>query len=382
MDIDVKSERKQFGPWSVLCSEQSLVMTGAEKARLLELAKVWQSDCQSSFSEDTPTYVQNYFGLAGLIIRFDYTIRNSEVKVYEIEERPAIAIGMWSNPDVNAGVRQMFDELEQYSGRKVKVLISKARKENTDDWMLPEVSGRKILTELHSETPCKCSNNLYYVRSHRTEEYLWQLGPQSVTTIKAEGSKSYGEELGLWSRVSSPSELDFNTAFVLKPMAGSRAEEIIFFSPDKSMRGRSTRTKVERFFERNPGGGYLQELIMPETAVFLPETYGLLRRSYLTYSPFQREWKILGGVWLATDNIKIHGTPDALTGVIINSDYANEGQIDSAPTSLLIFYEDVSNDRYRRISQNRYRNQKGDMDGIFRVVQNRMCAQNRRARSQ
>ncbi len=326
--------RRQFGPWSVLCSNHRLSMTELEITDLLAFAKRWQVDGQMAFSEQCPTYVQNNFGMASIILRFDYIMQNDRVRVYEIEERPALAIGMWANPDVKFGLLNTFADLSEYSGRPVKVLVSTGRKDNTDDWMLQDISKQSLFAELHPTVPCSCNNALYYVRSHRTEDYVWPIADRSITTIRSEGSKSYGQDLGLWSYVSSVAELDFDNRFVLKPLAGSRSEEVVFWSPEKDLRGRSTRSKIEAFFERNPMGGYLQEMIMPESHDFLAENYRLLRRSYVTYSPLRLEWQVIGGLWLATNNIKIHGTPEAITGVIVNSDYTQDGQAKSAPPFL------------------------------------------------
>lgn len=318
---DNSSQRKQFGPWSILRHNISLVMSPQETEGLLNLARCWQNCAQDSFLETQQTFAQRNFGLAGMVIRFDYIMRDDVVMVYEIEERPALAVGMWVNPDIKSGVVNIFSELEQYSGKPVKVLVSNNRKENTDDWMLPELSNTTISVEHHEDSPCKCHDALYYVRSHRTEEIYWPLADRSITTIKSEGTKSYGLSMGLWDKVNDPSQLDFESKFALKPLAGSRCEDIVFWSPDKNLRGRSTRTKVEKFFENNPLGGYVQELIMPEATDFLPEQFRLLRRSYLSYSPLTLDWKVLGGVWIGTDNIKIHGTADSVTGVIRNPNY-------------------------------------------------------------
>ncbi len=322
MSVKIASaERRQFGPWSILRHNASLVMDSNEINGLIDFACRWQNFAQDSFVEVEQTYLQKNFGLSGVMIRLDYIMRDDRVMVYEIEERPALAVGMWTNPDVKSGIIQTFFELEQYSGKKVKVLVSNLRKENTDDWVLPELTDSRICVEHHEKSPCECADSLYYVRSHRTEESYWNLAGNAISTIKSEGIKSYGLNMGLWHKVTDAAQLDFDSKFALKPLAGSRCEEILFWSPDKSLRGRSTKTKLQSFFEKNPLGGYVQELIMPESADFLPEDYRLLRRSYLSYSPLTLNWKVLGGVWIGTDNIKIHGTRDSFSGVIINPNY-------------------------------------------------------------
>ena len=322
MSINIASaERKQFGPWSILRHNTSLVMDSNEINGLIDFACRWQNSAQDSFVEVEQTYLQKNFGLSGVVIRLDYIVRDDKIRVYEIEERPALAVGMWINPDVRSGVVDIFSELEQYSGKRLKVLVSNLRKENTDDWMLPEITDSRISVEHYETLPCSCERTLYFVRSHRSEDSYWSLADRAISTIKSEGTKSYGLNMGLWSKVNNVSELDFSKEFALKPLAGSRCEEILFWSPGKTLRGRSTRTKVENFFEKNSLGGYVQELIMPESADFLPEDYRLLRRSYLSYSPLTLTWKVLGGVWIGTDNIKIHGTRDSFSGVIINPNY-------------------------------------------------------------
>ena len=322
MNVRIASaERMQFGPWSILRHNVPLIMSSVEVKSLLNFAIKWQRLAQGSFLEERQTYVQSNFGLSSIVIRYDYTVINGKINIYEIEERPALAVGMWSNPDIKSGIVNIFSELEQYSGKQVKVLVSNQRKENTDDWLLPELTNNLISVEHHQNSPCNCDNALYYVRSHRTEKDYWSLADRSVSTIKSEGNKSYGLRLGLWNKVDNFNELDFEKEFALKPLSGSRCEEILFWSPNKNLRGRSTRTKIENFFNHNDLGGYVQELIIPESTDFLPENFRLLRRTYLTYSPLTLNWKVLGGVWIGADNIKIHGSSKSFSGVILNPNY-------------------------------------------------------------
>jgi hypothetical protein len=260
---------------------------------------------------------ERYFNVPSSLVRFDYVMHDGVPCIYEVEERPA-GLGVTSSihPTFAGDIRRLFKKKEEVLQREIALYISPGRDGSSDDDVfslktgIPVVRGPVAASELQ--------RNAWYVRSGRREEDVSQLFTEhSISTLRHEGDKSYGLHLGLWKEIGGPGDLDFSLPFVVKPRAGSRFEGVLLYHPDKKMgQGFATRTKVTDAVASGDVH-FIQAYQRGEEAPFLGSKYHLIRRAYFVYSHELRDYVSLGGLWMATPTARVHGTSQAVSGVIL-----------------------------------------------------------------
>src|SRR3989344_2307568 len=129
------------------------------------------------------TWVRQRHGVPSLVVRIDCIVRNSQLIVYEVEERPA---GMGLSCVVNPyfpktleGVARTWPEFE--------VKVSPKRRATDDSLWIKALNW-----QMPSPSPLKL------VRAEPEETELHAYEVQSVSSVKAKGNKSYGLAMGLW----------------------------------------------------------------------------------------------------------------------------------------------------------------------------------------
>ncbi|MBP6888130.1 MAG: hypothetical protein KBC21_00355 [Candidatus Pacebacteria bacterium] len=287
-------------------------MSDAEVRKLQELLLNWKDVFPISGN-----LAELHFGVPSSLIRFDYVMKDGSPYVYEVEERPA-GLGVTSviHPTFAQSVIHFFKEKEGFLDRKVAIYISPGRDGTSDDDVFSAITGVPVFRgEKEEETVARYA---WYVRSHRHEDDVSNtFTSHAISTLRHEGDKRYGVPLGLWKELSKENEIDFSLPFAVKPKTGSRFEGVLLYHPDKKMgAGFATKTKV---LDAVSSGKvhFIQPYARGEEALFLGQEYHLMRRAYFVFSPEAKRYVSLGGLWLATPTARVHGTKEAVTGVLL-----------------------------------------------------------------
>lgn len=291
----------QIGPWETHNLKKQRRLSKAIQNQALEVVKRWEG----MFPKED-TWIQNNFNVPSLIIRIDGVEKDEQLKIYEIEDRPA---GLGHTILLNPSFRSRLEDLRK-KWPEFDVVVSPLR-DKADDSLWNSVVDFE---------EAKKSDRLILVRAEPYEEQFRVLKSRSVSTIAAEGDKSYGVALGLWEFIDNEDNFPKHRSFVLKPLQSSKARDMAFYdikgrpSPG-TMKMKNVIKVLQEQIERK-GGMYIQELIQPmESGI---ETHPLMiYRFFLGFNCQTREWVNLGGSWFARNNLKIHGHSDSLSGPLV-----------------------------------------------------------------
>jgi len=242
------------------------------------------------------TWVNNCYHIPSLIIRLDCVVDNEgRLMIYELEDRPA---GAGLSNLINPEFAKLLADVRQ-SWPKFTVLTSEQRKGNDDILWLN--------VEQYNES------SLVLVRAEPDDIRYHHLVPRSVSTVKTEGDKGYGVVLGLWREVTLDNLPDKTQSFVIKPLQGTRAQDVLFWVPYlKDYPGTVTWTKIQKTLSKH-GKMYCQPFILP-MQTNIPDFPYMIYRVFFVYDIALNQWQCLGGCWVARNNLKIHGATDSLIG--------------------------------------------------------------------
>ncbi len=251
------------------------------------------------------TFVQREFGIPSLIVRLDCVVDSNErLFIYEVEDEPG---GIGISNVINQQFNGLLKRCERDENWPTFAVIISPDWKNSDDflwnkvieseaWILPQ----KVWVKAHPHD----------VRFHHLEEY-------SVTTLKRKGDKSYGERMGLWKsiKIKDFEFLPWSEGFVLKPLVGYGAHnlEIWVGEGQKKLWGASTKSRIQKRLEEQKEM-FVQKFVFPVNQG-LPE-FSILR-PFFAYSPTCNDWICLGGYWVSRQNIRVHGSTDALCGPLV-----------------------------------------------------------------
>lgn len=254
------------------------------------------------------TWIQRQHRVPSLIVRLDCVPdqEGSQLHIFEIEERPA-GLGVASEIDATFSSR-----LCTMKSQWPPFVVVRSRRRNGagDDYLWAPI------TDDLSDPALK--DSLVLVRADPDESQFYPLEERAISSLREKGNKDYGVAMGFWTCVSRPDELPWQEGFCLKPMRGSKAHGIEIWDAGKKQRGYSTRTRIERTLHAY-GEMYCQPLVMPFETRYPDRRFGMARVFY-GYDVNSREWRYLGGYWIARDALKIHCTPDALVGPLTIAD--------------------------------------------------------------
>ncbi len=276
--LNVSDRREIFPAWAA-----------AEGARLL-------AHWEQVFPVEE-TWVRQHHGTPSLLVRLDCVVAEGKLYLYEVEERPAGAgVARLMNPQF----AQLFGELCK-NWPEVTV-VSCPRRRGGDDYLW---ASRVVVGAENAPT-----DGILLLRCEPEQEEFHSFESRSISTLREEGNKSYGVELGLWSVVSHPDQLPWEQGFALKPVRGSKSKDIVIWTTTKKDKGVSTRSQVERVLAKN-GQMYCQSLIRPMIGLSGPFIYRVF------FGRGAQGWRCLGGVWMARNNLTIHGAGDSITGPVV-----------------------------------------------------------------
>ncbi len=273
-------------------------------------------------------WMYDNLGVPSPIIRVDFSPEKPDYP-YEFEARPA-GLGIYT--EFFGGKEQVgryFAGLSEYLGRPLGVQV------------LPSVFGGegKKDRSLDSRTFAKNAGLPFFENGTRpNEEYLlWARGgeedieavgsdrlsaieAQSLTPVRDHGNKEYLARMGLATVLCDTAEIDFDTAFCIKPIYGSKSDGVGIFVPDgKKLPGTSTRTQILRLRDYNDakGGSLVQEYIPPALVSEEGQKQQfMIFRIFAAFMPETGQYEMFGGTYFTRPNVKIHGASDALVGKV------------------------------------------------------------------
>lgn len=288
----------QVGSWDVsFVDDPAVIFPRWAVAEGLGILNLWQ---QLFPTEDT--WVRRTLGIPSLIVRLDCVIDSGRLHIYEIEERPA-GIGITSH--INPQFHSLFSELIR-SWPQVSVLVSPKRTGSDDYMWAPTLD-----IDSHDQ-------QVIIVRAEPDEAEFHRLEPFSASSLRHKGSKVYGVGLGWWESVRSGDTLPWDRGFVVKPTQGSKCRGIEIWLPKplcEQYKGGSTRARVERTLAAQ-GEMFLQPF-HPPMRVNGNLNMEMAMRVFFGYSPETQDWVCLGGTWNARQNVRIHGSSDAVFGPVV-----------------------------------------------------------------
>ena len=307
-----KVTQMTMGPWEINCHPQKLILQNEEISFLKENANSWSS----AFPKERKNLALEKYNVPSVLIRFDYATTDSGKHViYEVEDRPmGMAQLVLINPLAGENIQKVFGLLKNNLGMDISIFVAPSRIDNSDD-MLLQTSKYPLFDNFFSDQNKIGPNDALIVRSLRDENEYWGLEQKSLATISMEGWKGYGLKMGLWKEVTP--EIDFSVPFVLKPEYGCRGENVYFFHPEKQPGGGfSTKTKIKDVIDKQLVQ-YIQDYHAPERPSFLNNDYYMIKRVFMVFNPVSFEFECVGGIWMARNSIKVHGSSDAISGAII-----------------------------------------------------------------
>jgi hypothetical protein len=294
-------------------------MNAYEHDRLLRRLHEWQE----IFPQYPKNMAEEKYGVPSVLVRVDYFCsKEFGPRLCEIEERPAgIYVASCLNRQFRHNVRMFFEAVVTDLGKPLAVVISEERKGTSDDEEWAKSLHGNPIRVFHG-LPDESYHNDYvwWVRSRRSEEAYYALRENSLSTIALEGNKEYGVKMGLWHPINHISDIPFDSGCVLKPKAGSRFETIIITKTDTELRGTDTLKKAKDAIKEGKVA-YWQQFFSPERPRSLNPNGRLrdiymLRRVFFGFDPISREFKCLGGLWMANPTVRIHGGKETLCGPI------------------------------------------------------------------
>ncbi len=302
---------KVMGPWTFTLCDTRLLMTDRELAETKDIIHAWEP----AFAREENASVR-IFGKPSILVRVDYACQSDgSIGVYEVEERPCgMGMGMQYHPYFCEHFSRLFRRWYQTCG-KITSVVSPHRVNSCDDtaW----ASELRLDIKYTYDVP---EDGIYWVRADPHETDYHSLVSSSLTTICNEGDKTYGPKLGLWKEIpQNPDELPWEVGFAIKPLQGSKMENLYLWKPRaRDLGGIVTRTRILKEIERGNVAFY-QEWIDPEYPCFLPDGYFMIRRVFFGWDVDSEGWDCLGGFYTARpgQQCRLHGASDATFGIIM-----------------------------------------------------------------
>lgn len=267
-------------------------------------------------------------GVPSPVVRIDFSPSQPDYP-YEIEVRPA-GLGIYTGPFGEAGrLRAYFSGLQEHLGRPIGVKVLPSirggdckRDRSLDSRVFAKNAGLEFFEDDQVLNP----NYLLWARGGVEDEEtvdkdtLEQIEAQSLTPVRDHGNKSYLPRMGLATNITSIEDIDFDEAFCLKPMFGSKSEGVGIYVPGKKVPGTSTKSQIHRFLESNTSrGGSLRQDYVPPQEVIITNDHRqqyMIFRIFATWMPEDERYELIGGCYLIRPNVKIHGASDSIVGKV------------------------------------------------------------------
>lgn len=248
------------------------------------------------------TWVQRTYGVPSLFVRFDCFVVAEEQRLVtcEIEDRPGgMGVTTQLNPDFAERLAPLRAQWPPF-----RFVASSRPQTMRDDYLW--------LTEESPDT-----NSLVLVRAEPDEVEFHHFERRSVSTVTREGDKGYGVALGLWRKVTAATADELfdhhPNGFVLKPLHGSKCKDVEIWKPDRG-HGTSTVTRIKNVLASK--GPMFCQPYCPPMGSPIPGEHMIYRMNF-GFSPVQRDFVPLGGMWMSRREVKIHGAGNSTCGPLV-----------------------------------------------------------------
>lgn len=303
----------KIGDWSLNISDTQEYFSAKAVAQAQVRLNKW-----SAIFPVGNTWIGKEYNVPSLIVRLDCMVDGKgNLQVCEIEDRPCgIGIGCHVFPFFKEAVTSI-----QKTWPKFHWVQADNRVCDDALWL----GGPLSLADAYR------SRDLILVRSRPKDPDFHGLEFRSVSTIHHEGDKSYGEQIGLWHRSQwiAKSEqtgkgyidgVPMHSA-VIKPLQGTRALGIGFYltgDEKDQYEGRYQPMTLDCVVKRvrNDNAVFCQPFIHPMKRDHIPHM-GMMYRFYFGYDCCDACYKPLGGMWMASKKLLIHGASDTITGPLL-----------------------------------------------------------------
>lgn len=319
----------QLGEWSINLGPE---ITAGPESRVKEFLTETLANYRDAY-RPTPGTEHAYYQMHGVsspIVRVDMPLPTGGVTpdqgIFEVEARPAgLGISAMAFPDLNQYF-QGANEQVLTGGHKVAVKVlpyARAAMHDsiTEKALFAESIGAPIygpgeLTEPEEGT-------LYYVYGDSAEagDDVAAFERQSLFPVRDDGNKDYLITMGL-AEAASPAliaqKLAGGETFAMKPRRGMWAQDCYIKTAsgkEGKINGRDTASKIQGAVDADPDAYLVQPLHMPgKIDLGLEKPLLGMARVFALHNQETGNFDVVGGVYVARSNIKLHGTSDAVTG--------------------------------------------------------------------
>lgn len=320
--------RMRISSWEFAVGEPKEI-SGASVARLEEFLndrwrKVWCEGAENIIPNKWGGLKK--FGVSSPVIRIDLSpcsAEESEVverKIYEIEMRPG-GLGvllelyrLYSNIFIFYQTKEKISNALRGLNCAGFVNILSSIKDD-------EIAAKILELPFYKDiVPLNFDKGVWWVRTDlRQGEMIKMLEKNSLVPIQMEGYKFDLVELGLAQIMIDESFLDWSRGFVIKPLQGSRAEDVEIYLPTreaKKVKGVSTKTRILRTIEsKSSGKAFIVQPYIPP----LEEKYNGVRgfTIWRVFFGWSGKYEYIGGLWNWRPTIRVHGASDCAFGPLV-----------------------------------------------------------------
>ncbi len=316
-------KKVSIGSWELGVGETRFLQE-SQVRKLTGLVEEWSSVETNIRKKDaTPVWAVQNLNVPTILCRVDVAPFGSheapEKGLYEVEARPAgFGILLSLFPEF-ASVRNLWEPL--YS---VGTVVLNSRKIAAEDtrvfsksmgWQWFEVDQLK-------DNLIECVGPMW-VRGGELDcgngVDVRSLEKRALAPVTSHGDKTYLVKMGLATPVVTPSSLDWENPFVVKPQKGSKSDDVFLWHPQekkKKTSGLYTRTKITKTLEQDRP--FIQQSFMPPQEETHDNTRGFtIWRIYFGFDVRTMSWKFAGGLWNWRPCLKVHGAGDSTFGPLV-----------------------------------------------------------------
>lgn len=272
-------------------------------------------------------------GMPSPIIRVDMPLITNSVRTnqgfYEIEARPAgLGVDSLLFNDHREIFKKAIDSLSNQLGRKIAIKMFNYEQNPVNDPAGEKAEFAKLMGIdffAVGEEPSNLDDYYFltYGNTGRTED-LQKFEDRSLFPVRDDGNKDYLVQMGAASIadvVSLSRKLSLDASFILKPKKGMWAQNLIPYvgkGTKKRVNGFAERDDVVRLIESGSIEDFLlQGFITPGNILINDESYFAMARIYAIADLNTQTYSATNGIYIARQNIRLHGTSDAITGRLI-----------------------------------------------------------------
>lgn len=277
------------------------------------------------------------FGLPSPIIRIDMPLVPNAVAAtqgfFEIESRPAgLGVDSALFEDQREALKSYIDLLRATLGKELAVKVFPYEQSSAHD---PEGEKKAFAQSMGipffgvNEMPADIDEFFYFVYGNKGDSStLEEFESRSLFPVRDDGNKNYLVSMGaakVADRIDVSKKLSLGVPFALKPRKGMWAQNVQMYPGDSNRNrfvGYATKDEVhslignEGAFEDN---FLVQPFFRPGVVRIGQEPYLAMARIYGLANPETGRYEVSNGIYVARQNIRLHGTSDAITGKLVFS---------------------------------------------------------------